>query len=200
MARICKNFGRQMTTAQTLLNVCLPACLPVFLSAPLCRLLVLDVRFFNVPLRLASCIERTLAIEFMQDVSAIGQLLPIGCFGVTLLTGRTEQDDELARPDDDGTFSAIASQAMGTRCKRLCLAFCIPLTPLVVLHLPLHAYDAEQAFAETSEVVCGQDRWRALRAQVCTACTMTGKSTPSYPGSKPSDALGGGLWPRRHTA
>ena len=134
-----------------------------------------DIRFFPIPSRLTPYIERALVIDFTRAVGATWQFLPTGCFGVTLLTGPAAQDHELSRPDDDGAFSGIAGQAMGTWCERPCLAFGLSLTPLGVLHLPLHTHDFESAFAVTSETVFGRACWQALRTQVRSARTVPEK-------------------------
>jgi AraC-like DNA-binding protein len=136
---------------------------------------MLDIRYFDVPARLTPFIERALVIDFTHAVGKTWQFLPTGCFGVSLLTGPAEHDHELGRPDDDGAFSGIAGQAMGTWCERACLAFGISLTPLGVLHLPLHTHDFDMAFAIPSDAVFGRAAWRALRLQVRSVRTVTEK-------------------------
>ena len=136
---------------------------------------MLDVRFFSVPSRLGAFMERALVIDFTRSVGQSWQFLPTGCFGVTLLTGPAAHDHELDRADDDGAFSGIAAQAMGTWCARPCLAFGISLTPLGVLHLPVHAHDFESAFAVSSEAMFGRARWQSLRSRVRDSPTVSGK-------------------------
>lgn len=126
----------------------------------------IGIRYFDVPSRLGPYIERAVAFDFTHAVGAHWQFLPTGCYGVTLLSGPAEHEFELEKPDDDGAFSGIATQIMGTWCQRPCLAFGISLTPLGVMHLPLHAQDLEATFAVTNEAVFGRANWQRLRALV----------------------------------
>jgi AraC-like DNA-binding protein len=126
--------------------------------------LMIGIRFFEVPARLQPYIERALMIDFTEAVGFRWQFLPTGCFGMSFLVGPPACDYELDRPDEDGTFAGVAPQAMGTWCERACVAFGISFTPFAAVHLPLVAHDFESQFAVHSELLFGRGALRGLRA------------------------------------
>lgn len=132
---------------------------------------MLDIRYFDIPTRLQPYIERAMLMDFTHALGEQWESLPLGCHNVSLLTGTVENDFELEAPDQDGSFCGIAPAMQSAYCDFTCLGFSLGLTPLGVLHLPLHTHDFDASYTLPSEAVFGRPAWLALRRQVRDAST-----------------------------